>query len=46
MKILMPVTNILDIDFNDAEMLNDAAKIAFNTVKRQTCFPMIILKSY
>ena len=33
MKILMPVTNILDIDFNDAEMLNDAAKIAFNKAK-------------
>lgn len=33
MKILMPVTNILDIDFNNAEMLNDAAKIAFNRAK-------------
>ena len=33
MKILMPVTNILDIDFNDAEMLNDVAKIAFNRAK-------------
>ncbi len=34
MKVLMSVANILlDVDFNNAEMLNDAAKIAFNRAK-------------
>lgn len=34
MKVLMSVTNILlDVDLNNAEMLNDAAKIAFNRAK-------------
>lgn len=34
MKVLMPVANILlDVDFNNTEMLNDAAKIAFNRAK-------------
>ncbi len=38
MKILMPVTNILDIDFNNAEMLNDAKKSLLIEQKRRMKF--------